>query len=98
MKALGVAASRLLTGVASMVSQEGPTPQLAVLAEQVRTKAEGVEKVPLDQRSAVCKAFAAAGISVQARLPAPCFSLLLRHSFSSHTCQIVAPNCGNLSL
>ena len=66
-KALGVAASRLLTGVASMVSQEGPTPQLAVLAEQVRTKAEGVEKVPLDQRSALCKAFAAAGISVQAR-------------------------------
>lgn len=64
-KALGDAAAKLLTGVACIVSREGQAPQLAVLAEQVRTKADVLAKAPLDQHAAVCKAFAAAGISVQ---------------------------------
>lgn len=68
-KGLGDAAAKLHTGVACVVSREGRAPQLAVLAEHVRSKADAVAKVPLDQRSAVCKVFATAGVSVQVCSP-----------------------------
>ena len=73
-KALGDAAAKLLTGVACIASREGQVPQLAMLAEHVRSRADAVGKAPLDQRAAVCKVFAAAGISVQVCGPlfSPC--------------------------